>query len=161
MSKDATDTPDTTDPDYVAEQTGVVVHTAVSAEPLEAHLADARAATATDAMGAVVTFEGTVRDHDGGAGVTALTYSHHPSAPETLASIAADTVAKHPEIRLWAEHRTGDLAIGDLAFLVVVAAAHRGPAFTAVAGFADAVKSQVPIWKEQELTDGTTDWVGL
>lgn len=151
----------TTDPGYVAEQTGVVVHTAVSDEPLEAHLVDAKDATATDAMGAVVTFEGTVRNHDGGAGVTELTYSHHPTAPDVLARIAADTVAEYPDIRLWAEHRTGALAIGDLAFLVVIAAAHRGPAFEAVAAFADTVKSQVPIWKEQELTDGSTDWVGL
>ncbi|MDN6705167.1 molybdenum cofactor biosynthesis protein MoaE [Corynebacterium glyciniphilum] len=151
----------TTDPGYVAEQTGVVVHTSVSDEPLETHLVDAKDATATDAMGAVVTFEGTVRNHDGGAGVTALTYSHHPTTPDVLARIAADTVAEYPDVRLWAEHRTGDLAIGDLAFLVVVAAAHRGPAFEAVAAFADAVKSQVPIWKEQELIDGSTEWVGL
>lgn len=149
------------DPDFVAGQTGVVVHTAVSAEPLEAHLVDAKESTATDAMGAVVTFEGTVRNHDGGSGVTALTYSHHPDAPDVLARIAAETVATYPDVRLWAEHRTGELAIGDLAFLVVVAAAHRGPAFEAVAAFADAVKTQVPIWKEQELTDGSTDWVGL
>lgn len=149
------------DPSYVAEQTGVVVHTAVSAEPLENHLADARSATATDAMGAVVTFEGVVRDHDGGAGVTALTYTSHPTASDTLAQIARDTVADHPEVRLWAEHRTGPLAVGDLAFVVVVAAAHRGPAFAAVADFATAVKSGVPIWKQQDRPDGSTDWVGL
>ncbi|MGO1949934.1 MAG: molybdenum cofactor biosynthesis protein MoaE [Mycobacteriaceae bacterium] len=151
----------TYDPDYVAEQTGVVVHTAISPEPLEKHLADAKRSAATDAMGAVVTFEGVVRDHDEGAGVTSLNYTHHPTAPDMLSRIAADTVAAHPEVRLWAEHRTGPLAIGDMAFLVVVAAAHRGPAFAAISEFATAVKTQVPIWKEQERPDGTTDWVGL
>lgn len=149
------------DPAYVAGQTGVVVHTAISADPLEAHLASAKETTQTRAMGAVVTFEGTVRDHDNGSGVTQLIYTHHPTAPEVLARIAEETVAQFPEVRLWAEHRTGTLDIGDLAFLVVVAAAHRGPAFEAVAHFATRVKSEVPIWKEQELTDGSTDWVGL
>jgi molybdopterin synthase catalytic subunit len=150
-----------TDPEYVADQTGTVVHTAISAEPLEGHLAGAKLTTQTRAMGAVVTFEGTVRDHDNGAGVTKLDYTHHPTAPAALAAIAEETVRAHPEVRLWAEHRTGSLGIGDLAFLVVVAAAHRGPAFAAIAEFATRVKSEVPIWKEQEHTDGSTDWVGL
>lgn len=149
------------DPAYVAGQTGVVVHTAISTDPLEDHLASAKETTQTRAMGAVVTFEGTVRDHDNGSGVAQLIYTHHPTAPEVLARIAEETVAQFPEVRLWAEHRTGTLDIGDLAFLVVVAAAHRGPAFEAVAHFATRVKSEVPIWKEQELTDGSTDWVGL
>ena len=150
-----------TDPDYVAEQTGTVVHTAISADPLEDHLAAAKLTTQTRAMGALVTFEGTVRDHDSGTGVTKLDYTHHPTAPAALAAIAEETVRAHPEIRLWAEHRTGSLDIGDLAFLVVVAAAHRGPAFEAIAEFATRVKSEVPIWKEQEHPDGSTDWVGL
>jgi molybdopterin synthase catalytic subunit len=151
----------TDDPAYVAAQTGVVVHAAVTAEPLEDRLAEARRTTGTDAMGAVVTFEGVVRDHDGGSGVTALTYTSHPTATATLADIAEATVRTHPGVRLWVEHRVGPLAIGDLAFLVVVAAAHRGPAFAAVADVATAVKSGVPIWKEQQRPDGTTDWVGL
>jgi molybdopterin synthase catalytic subunit len=149
------------DPAYVASQTGVVVHTAIAEEPLEDHLAAAKLATQTAAMGAVVTFEGTVRDHDNGAGVTKLDYTHHPTAPAVLAAVADETVRKYPQVRLWAEHRTGSLDIGDLAFLVVVAAAHRGPAFEAIAEFATRVKSEVPIWKEQEHTDGSTDWVGL
>ncbi|HIW90785.1 MAG TPA: molybdenum cofactor biosynthesis protein MoaE [Candidatus Corynebacterium avicola] len=149
------------DPAYVAEQTGVVVHTAISAEPLEEHLAAAKADTGTDAMGAVVTFEGVVRDHDNGAGVASLDYTHHPSAAEVLAQIAEQTVQKYPQVRLWAEHRTGALTIGDMAFLVVVASAHRGEAFEAIADFATQVKANVPIWKEQAHTDGSTEWVGL
>lgn len=149
------------DPAYVAAQTGTVIHTAVSTGRLEDHLAAAKDATATDAMGAVVTFEGTVRDHDNGEGVTQLIYTHHPTADAVLARIAEETVAEYPEIRLWAEHRSGELGIGELAFLVVVASSHRGPAFEAVAEFASRVKSEVPIWKEQEHTDGSTHWVGL
>ncbi|AGP31560.1 molybdenum cofactor biosynthesis protein MoaE [Corynebacterium terpenotabidum] len=149
------------DPASVADQTGIVVHTAISALPLEEHLASAKTRTQTRATGALVTFEGVVRDHDEGRGVAQLSYTHHPTAEAVLAQIAAETVAAHPEVRLWAEHRTGDLGIGDLAFLVVVASAHRGPAFTAIEEFATRVKSEVPIWKEQEHTDGSTGWVGL
>ena len=56
---------------------------------------------------------------------------------------------------------TGPLDIGDLAFMVIAAAAHRREAFAAAAELADAVKAEVPIWKEQELSQGGTQWVGL
>lgn len=149
------------DPGYVAEQTGVVVHSGISAIPIEDRLSLAKQETLTAAMGAMVTFEGVVRDHDQGSAVSKLTYTHHPSAAAVLARIAEETVTAYPNIRLWAEHRTGSLDVGDLAFLVVIASAHRGPAFAAVAEFASRVKSEVPIWKEQEHTDGSMDWVGL
>lgn len=129
--------------------------------PLEPLLADARAATATDAMGAVVTFEGVVRDHDGGRRVAGLRYTAHPTAGEVIAGVAQEVSNGHPAARLWAAHRTGDLAIGDLAFVVIAASAHRGAAFAAAADLADRVKAEVPVWKEQELLDGTSQWVGL
>lgn len=149
------------DPGYVAEQTGVVVHSGIRATPIEEQLSLAKQETQTAAMGAMVTFEGVVRNHDQGSAVSKLIYTHHPSAAAVLARIAEETVAAHPEVRLWAEHRSGPLSVGDLAFLVVVASAHRGPAFAALAEFAARVKSEVPIWKEQERVDGSTQWVGL
>ena len=57
-----------TDPSYVAEQTGCTIGTLLSDQPLESLLAGAKEEAATAAMGAVVTFEGIVRDHDGGRG---------------------------------------------------------------------------------------------
>ena len=62
---------------------------------------------------------------------------------------------------LWAVHRVGPIAIGESALTVLAAAAHRGRAFEACEAVADRVKAQVPIWKEQELTDGSTEWVGI
>lgn len=150
-----------TDPAYVAEQTGVLVSATMTQAPLEPLLADARSATTTDAMGAVVTFEGVVRDHDGGQRVTCLRYTAHPTADGAIASVAAEVSAAHPDVRLWTAHRTGDLVIGDLAFVVVAASAHRGAAFAAASELADRVKAEVPIWKEQELLDGSSQWVGL
>lgn len=149
------------DPDYVAEQTGVVLDAFMTDEPLEPLLAQARRDTLTDAMGALVTFEGVVRDHDGGQRVATLAYSAHPTSDDVIREVAASVSQAHPTTRLWTAHRTGDLAIGEVAFAVVAAAAHRGDAFAACSSLADRVKAEVPIWKEQELTDGAKQWVGL
>ena len=66
-----------------------------------------------------------------------------------------------PECRLAAHHRTGPLAIGDLAVVVAAAAPHRGEAFAAARRLIDDLKSQVPIWKHQSFIDGSEEWVGL
>ena len=142
------------DPDYVSEQTGVVVGTAISAEPLTTP------DVTTDAMGALVRFEGIVRNHDHGKRVTALTYECHPTAEAELARVVDEVAATHP-VRLYTAHRVGPVPIGELAFVVLAAAAHRGEAFTACAEVADRVKAEVPIWKEQLMADGTTHWVGI
>lgn len=151
----------TTDPAYVDEHTKQVLAAFMTEEPIEPLMAQARADTLTDAMGALVTFEGVVRDHDGGQRVEALTYSAHPTAPEVIAAVAASISEAHPRTRLWTAHRTGPLRIGEIAFLVYAAAAHRGDAFAAASELADRVKAEVPIWKEQRLLDGPTTWVGL
>lgn len=149
------------DPPHVAEQTGRVVHTDITEQPLEAVLEAAKAATVTNAMGALITFEGTVRDHDGGRIVSALSYTCHPTATHALRDVTEQVVNNHTDVRAWVAHRIGPIPIGEMAFLVVTAAAHRGPAFSAASEIADRVKAEVPIWKEQQLKDGTTDWVGL
>ena len=59
-----------------------------------------------------------------------------------------------------AVHRVGPIAIGESALTVMAAAAHRGRAFDACELVADRVKARVPIWKEQELLDGSIEWVG-
>ncbi|ANE02956.1 molybdenum cofactor biosynthesis protein MoaE [Corynebacterium crudilactis] len=150
-----------TDPAYVAAQTGKLIDAFLTTEPLEPLLATAKKDVLTEAMGALVTFEGIVRDHDGGSRVSSLDYTAHPTAPQVIRTIALGIVAKHPRTRLWTAHRTGPLKIGEAAFLVIAASAHRGDAFAACSELADTVKAQVPIWKEQTLLDGSIDWVGL
>lgn len=149
------------DPEYVRAQTGQLIGAIMSASPLETELPQARQAVLSEAMGALVSFEGIVRDHDGGQRVRTLTYTAHPSAPAELERISAEVVAYHPHVRLWTAHRTGALRIGELAFVVLAASAHRREAFEAAALLADRVKAEVPIWKEQTLKDGSTQWVGI
>jgi molybdenum cofactor synthesis domain-containing protein len=118
------------------------------------------ALVANEASGAVVTFSGVVRDHDGGKGVTSLEYEGHPSAQTVIAEVAADVAARHKGVRAVAvSHRIGPLAIGDVALACAVAAEHRREAFAACGDLVDDVKARLPIWKHQSFTDGTDEWV--
>ncbi len=111
--------------------------------------------------GGVALFVGVVRDHDHGRGVDRLDYSAHPSAAGELARVCALVAGRTDALRVAAVHRTGPLAIGDLAVVVAAAAPHRGQAFAACRDLIDTLKSEVPIWKHQVFGDGVSEWVGL
>ena len=113
------------------------------------------------ACGGIALFVGVVRDHDNGDGVTSLDYEAHPSALESMRGVLDTVRARSEALRLAAVHRTGALAIGDLAVVVAAAAPHRGQAFDAARDVIDTLKSRTPIWKHQRMADGSTEWVGL
>jgi molybdopterin synthase catalytic subunit len=161
-----------------------VVNAVLSAEPLSVD--QAIAAVESDTAGAVVSFSGVVRNHDGGKPVQRLNYSAHPTAHQVMADVVARLVAEQAAggepagagagaasgtgaetgsgtaqpVRIWAAHRIGMLEIGDPALVCAVSAAHRGQAFEVCSELVDRIKAQVPIWKEQFFTDGTVEWVG-
>ena len=112
-------------------------------------------------VGGIALFVGVVRDHDSGAGVVSLDYTQHPSAEAALVRCAEATAADHDVVALAVEHRVGHLEVGDLAVVVAVGAVHRGPALAACAHLINAVKAEVPIWKEQHFVSGAAAWVGL
>lgn len=113
-----------------------------------------------DAAGAVVTFSGVVRDHDGGRTVSSLYYEGHPSAPSVVAEVVADVAKRRRGVRAVAvSHRIGSLEIGDVALACAVAAEHRGEAFATCSDLVDEVKARLPVWKHQWFTDGTDEWV--
>ena len=112
-----------------------------------------------DGSGAVVVFEGRVRDHDHGRSVVALSYEAHPDADRILHEVVAEALTLPGVRRATARHRVGDLAIGELVYLVAVSAAHRREAFDACSWLVDTAKERLPIWKHQEFADGTTEWV--
>jgi molybdopterin synthase catalytic subunit len=111
--------------------------------------------------GGIALFVGVVRDHDHGEAVSALDYSAHPSVGEALGDVCREVASRHPVARLGAVHRVGHLEIGDLAVVAAVSAPHRGEAFEACRDLIDTLKSRVPIWKHQQFTDGSDEWVGL
>jgi molybdopterin synthase catalytic subunit len=152
-----------------------VVNAVLSAEPISVD--QAIAAVESDTAGAVVSFSGVVRNHDGGKPVQRLSYSAHPTAHQVMADVVAQLVAEQAAegsggtagrtgsapaqpVRIWVAHRIGMLEIGDPALVCAVSAAHRGQAFAVCSELVDRVKAQVPIWKEQFFTDGTVEWVG-
>lgn len=123
------------------------------------------AAVSHPRVGGTAVFIGTVRDHDHGRDVAALSYSAHPSVEarlrEVMEKVLSDTsVVGRPVVRMAAIHRVGDLEIGDLAVVVAAAAEHREEAFAACRRLIDDLKAQVPIWKNQAFEDGETEWVG-
>jgi molybdopterin synthase catalytic subunit len=154
-----------------------VVHAVLSAEPISVD--QAIAAVESDTAGAVVSFSGVVRNHDGGKPVQRLSYSAHPTAHQVMADVVAALVAEQAgaagsagfagsaasdgpaqPVRIWVAHRIGMLDIGDPALVCAVSAAHRGQAFAVCSELVDRIKAQVPIWKEQFFTDGSVEWVG-
>ncbi len=116
-------------------------------------------AVACAQAGAVVTFSGDVRDHDGGRGVTSIEYVAHPSAGEVLARVVADVTARCDVDAVAVSHRIGVLAVGECALAVAVSSAHRAEAFAAAALLVDEVKHHLPVWKRQVLADGGDEWV--
>jgi molybdenum cofactor synthesis domain-containing protein len=146
--------------DHVAAPAGAarVLLAEISESPISVD--EHAALVADDAAGAVVTFAGVVRDHDGGKGVTDLDYEGHPSAKSVIEEVASAVAGRHRGVRAVAvSHRIGALSIGDVALACAVAAEHRAEAFAACADLVDDVKARLPIWKHQTFTDGTDEWV--
>ncbi|MFI5495496.1 molybdenum cofactor biosynthesis protein MoaE [Actinoplanes sp. NPDC051859] len=116
-------------------------------------------AVADPRAGAVVTFQGVVRDHDHGRGVTLLEYEGHPTAAAVLREVAEEIAADPAVYAVAVSHRVGTLRIGDVALVAAVSTAHRAAAFAACARLVDEAKARLPIWKRQVFTDGTEEWV--
>ncbi len=136
-----------------------VLRAAVGEQPLD--VAEHATLVEQAAAGAVVTFAGVVRDHDGGRSVRWLEYSAHPSAAAVVAQVAADVAARSAGVRAVAvSHRVGKLTIGDVALACAVAADHRHEAFETCAELVEEVKRLLPVWKHQAFTDGTDECVG-
>jgi molybdopterin synthase catalytic subunit len=113
------------------------------------------------AAGAVLTFEGRVRNHNAGQAVGHLEYQAYPAlAMATGLRILQEEAARHGLIRACAVHRTGPMEIGELAVWVGVSSAHRGPAFDAARSIMERLKYELPIWKKETYADGRTEWVG-
>lgn len=136
----------------------IVLRADLSESPID--VASHEALVDHSAAGAVVSFAGVVRNHDGGRGVTRLEYSAHPSAAEVLAEVAADVAASEGVRAIAVSHRIGVLNIGDAALVAAVSADHRAAAFRTCALLVDTVKERLPVWKHQFFTDGTDEWVG-
>ena len=112
------------------------------------------------AAGAVVLFEGTVRDHSAGReGVTRLEYEAYEGVvTDKIAEVVDAAFDKWPVLRASAVHRTGSLGVGEPAVMVAVSSSHRIDAFPACRFIIDELKRSVPIWKKEHWPGGA-EWV--
>jgi molybdopterin synthase catalytic subunit len=126
---------------------------AIDPAGLLAGLADTRA-------GACVTFEGRVRDENGGRAVRGLDYeAYAPLAEKEGRTVLREARDKFPILGAVCVHRTGSLELGELAVFVAVTAGHRAASFEACRYIIDEIKGRLPIWKKERYADGATEWV--
>lgn len=107
--------------------------------------------------GGLVLFSGTARDHaEGRPGVERLEYeAYETQVVPKLAAVADEARARWPAVgRIALLHRTGVLAVGEAAVVVVVSAPHRAEAFAAARFCIDTLKQSVPIWKRETWSEG-------
>jgi molybdopterin synthase catalytic subunit/molybdopterin converting factor small subunit len=113
----------------------------------------------TGQEGAVVTFEGTVRNNTDGRSTGCLDYEgYEPMALKMMAEIGRAIAASRPVLRIAIVHRLGRLLVGETSVAIIVTAAHRRPAFEAALEAIDRLKKTVPIWKKEHFADGEV-WV--
>ncbi len=113
-----------------------------------------------DAAGAVVSFEGRVRNHNDGRAVDHLVYeSYEKLAAKEAEAILKEARERYPVLEAHCVHRVGKLEIGEVAVWVAVASAHRKEAFDACEFIIDSVKHRLPIWKKETYSDGSHEWV--
>jgi len=105
--------------------------------------------------GAVVTFDGCVRNHSHGRRTLRLEYeAYEEMALAKMREIAEQIHATYLIHNVAIVHRLGRLEIGETSVLIVVASAHRGAAFEACRFVIDTLKKTVPIWKKETFVDG-------
>src|SRR5919109_3665271 len=130
----------------------------VTLEPLSVQQVNDLVKRPTD--GAVVTFDGIVRNNFEGRAVRFLEYEAYAGmAEKKLAEIGEEVRRKFPVGEIAIVHRIGKLEIGDSSIVVAVAAPHRQAAFEACAYAMERVKAEVPIWKKEFFADGADHWV--
>jgi MoaE-MoaD fusion protein len=105
--------------------------------------------------GAVVVFEGVVRNHTCNRRTLYLDYEcYEEMAVKQMRELAERALADFKIRDVVIVHRLGRLEIGETSVLIVVASAHRAAAFDACRWLIDTLKRTVPIWKKEHFEDG-------
>jgi MoaE-MoaD fusion protein len=129
----------------------------ITREPIDSQWFANRLKTPKD--GAVVVFEGVVRDNSKGRATAYLEYEcYEGMAVAQMTKIGEEIVTKFGISRIAIIHRLGRLDIGETSVAVIATAPHRRGAFEAALAGIDRLKREVPIWKKEIFTDGE-EWV--
>lgn len=136
------------------DNTAQHIVTYLTREPLDIAAFIARAKAAED--GAVVVFDGIVRNHSHGRRTLHLDYeAYEEMAARQMFELAVDARARFGVRHVAIVHRLGRLVVGETSVLIVVASAHRAQAYEASRWLIDTLKQQVPIWKKETFVDGS------
>jgi molybdopterin synthase catalytic subunit len=126
---------------------------AITRAPIDPRSLAARLVRGGD--GAVITFEGVVRDNSHGRATRYLEYDcYTPLAIKKMREIAGELLASYPVDRMGMVHRVGRLQIGETSVAIVVTAGHRRPAYEASLEAINRLKRLAPIWKKEYFADG-------
>jgi molybdopterin synthase catalytic subunit len=118
------------------------------------------AQVASNDAGAVVLFLGTTREFTKGRQTESLDYECYPQMAEAkLAELELQAREKWPLIHVAITHRLGHLELGEASIAIAVSSPHRQAAFEAGKWVIDTIKEDVPIWKQENWSDGTSEWV--
>jgi len=122
--------------------------------------AELLAQVASHDAGAAVLFLGTTREFTHGRRTTSLDYECYPEmAQEKLAELEAEARRRWPLTGCSIVHRLGHLALGEASIAIAVSSPHRHDSFAAGQWLIDTIKQVVPIWKQENWADGTSEWV--
>ncbi|NCF45130.1 MAG: molybdenum cofactor biosynthesis protein MoaE [Proteobacteria bacterium] len=129
---------------------------------LARHYDDLRAQCG-EAVGAIASFVGLVRDHNLAAGdggtVATLSLEHYPGMTESsIEAIVVDAQQRWPLLGVTVVHRVGELQPMEQIVLVLVASAHRDAAFAAAEFVMDYLKTRAVFWKK-EVSDQGERWI--
>jgi molybdopterin synthase catalytic subunit len=109
--------------------------------------------------GAVVLFSGEVRNHSHGKNVNYLEYEAYDHLAVRIIGEILDEAKKKWELhKAICIHRTGKVAVGESAVLVITCSSHREAAYAANRYIIDRVKHEAPVWKKEFFEDGTSEW---
>jgi molybdopterin synthase catalytic subunit len=104
--------------------------------------------------GAIVTFEGAVRETEEARRLSGIGYEYHPvMASQELARLCEQALQKFEIQQIACEHRTGFVPVQEISIAIAIAAAHREAAFRACEYVLDLLKKTVPIWKSPVYKD--------
>lgn len=120
----------------------------------------AKNAVADNSCGALVVFEGWIRDHNEGQAVKRLEYEvYRPLAEKEGARIIDEAIERFGISHAVCIHREGLLELGEIAVIVCVSSPHRSEAFDACRYIIDETKTRLPIWKKEHYVSGISEWV--
>lgn len=121
--------------------------------------AEAIAAVADPAAGAIDVFMGVVRNSNMGRDVAYLEYDAYPPMGEKLmAELAQEAIEEYGLRKVAIMHRIGRLEIGETSLLIALSSGHRSEAFAGGKWLVDEVKRRLPVWKKEVWSDGE-EWI--